>query len=186
MFGTTLTLACTVMHIYVFWRVASVPVIRRRIPGKYIITAAASLWALFLVGRTYGHGREGSLPAALELLGMNWMASLFLICILLLVMDTVTAFGCLFPRHAPSLRGSAMMAGVMLAMVANVQGLRPPAVESCDLYLPGLPEELSGIVLIGLSDMHLGSTIGRSWLEDRIAQVREERPDIVVFLGDTF
>ena len=37
---------------------------------------------------------------------------------------------------------------------------------------------------ICLSDLHLGSLLGRPWLEARIDQVRAERPDLVVLLGD--
>ena len=37
-----------------------------------------------------------------------------------------------------------------------------------------------------MSDLHLGSLIGKRWLAARVAQIRGQRPDLVVFLGDLF
>jgi predicted MPP superfamily phosphohydrolase len=59
-------------------------------------------------------------------------------------------------------------------------------VERYEVRLPGLPGELDGTVVIGLSDLHLGSLIGEPWLSARIDQVQAERPDLVVLLGDLF
>jgi hypothetical protein len=43
-FGTLLILGATPMHVYVFWRVASVPYVKRRIPRKVLVGAGALLW----------------------------------------------------------------------------------------------------------------------------------------------
>jgi predicted MPP superfamily phosphohydrolase len=59
-------------------------------------------------------------------------------------------------------------------------------VQSYDVSIAGLPEKLEGTVVIALSDLHLGSVLGEQWLTARIEQVRAERPDIVVLLGDVF
>ena len=45
---------------------------------------------------------------------------------------------------------------------------------------------LDGLVIVALSDMHLGSQLGKRWLDDRIAQVLAQQPDLVVLLGDIF
>jgi hypothetical protein len=124
------------------------------------------------------------LAEALELAGMNWMGVLFLIFISLLAIDLVTVFGFLMPRRAPSLRGWALAAGVALSLVALFQGLRPPVVQSYDVTLNGLPDELDGTVVVAMSDLHLGSQRGERWLANRIAEVNAERPDLVVLLGD--
>jgi hypothetical protein len=53
-----------------------------------------------------------------------------------------------------------------------------------EVRLDGLPAELDGTVLVALSDTHLGSMIGTRWMRDRVQQVRELEPDLVVMLGD--
>jgi hypothetical protein len=84
------------------------------------------------------------------------------------------------------IRTWALVAGVVLSIVALVQGLRPPVVQSYEVRLAGLPLEMDKTVLVAMSDLHLGSLIGKRWLAARAAQVRELRPDLVVFLGDLF
>jgi len=174
------------MHIYVFWRAASVPFINQHVSRKIFIGAGLILWAVFLFGRVIGHSRTGAMAGTLEFLGMNWMAVLFLMFIPLLFIDIVTFFGFLMPRISPSLRGWALLAGMAFSLIALFQGLRPPVVENYEVSLPGLPDALDGTVLVAVSDMHLGSQLGERWLTARIAQIKTQQPDLVVLLGDIF
>ena len=41
--------AWTVFHVYVLWRVAAVPAIARRVPGKAIAAAGVLLWSGFFL-----------------------------------------------------------------------------------------------------------------------------------------
>lgn len=186
LFGFILTSTITLMHIYVFWRVASVPLLKRHIPPKLLIGAGMVLWAGFFFGRVLGHKGTGPLAIMLELLGMNWMAVLFLVFVSLLAMDFVTGFGFLLPRLAPSLRGLALVIGGMLSVIALVQGLRAPVVQDYEVCLSGFPDEMDDTVLVAMSDLHLGSLLGERWLEARINQVQAQQPDLVVLLGDIF
>jgi predicted MPP superfamily phosphohydrolase len=174
------------MHVYVFWRAATAPLVKRHIPPKYLIGAGVILWGMFLLGRNYGHGGTGVLAATLEFFGMNWMAMLLLTTVSLLTVDLVTVFGFIMPRLAPSMRGWALVAGGVLSAIALFQGMRPPVVQKYEVSLAGLPAEMDGTVLVGLSDLHVGSLIGERWLAARVAQVQAQRPDIVVLLGDIF
>ena len=186
MFGTVLISVCTLMHIYVFWRAATVPMVHQCVSGKHLILAGVILWGIFFLGRVVGHDGTGTLSGILEFLGMNWMAVLFLTSISLLAIDLVTGFGFLMPRIAPQLRGFALVAGGVLSVIALFQGMRPPVVQSYDVRLPGLASELDGTVIVAMSDMHLGSMLGKRWLSARVAQVNAQRPDLVVLLGDIF
>jgi hypothetical protein len=140
----------------------------------------------FFLGRIIGHTRTGILAGVLEFLGMNWMAVLFLTFLPLLLIDLITLYGFFMPRLAPSLRGAALVIGMVLSVIALIQGLRPPMVEKYEVTLPSLPATLDGTVVLALSDMHLGSQLGKGWLSDRIAQVKAEKPDLVLLLGDIF
>jgi uncharacterized protein len=48
MFMRTLLGAWTVMHLYVFWRLTSLPAVVRRVPRVFLAGAAILLWALWL------------------------------------------------------------------------------------------------------------------------------------------
>ena len=186
MFRTILISLCTLMHIYIFWRAASVPFIERHVPRKILVGAGVIVWAIFLLGIVIGHGQTGILAETLEFFGMNWLGILLLIFTSLFAVDIVTLFGFLMPRVSLRLRGWALLVGTALSMIALFQGLRPPVVEKYEVELSGLPAAMDGTVLVAMSDMHLGSLLGESWLTARLAQVKVQQPDIVVLLGDIF
>jgi len=53
--------------------------------------------------------------------------------------------------------------------------------------LPGFPHGMDGSsFIVAMSDLHLGSQLGERWLEARVTQVKAQRPDLVVLLGDIF
>jgi uncharacterized protein len=186
MFGVILISAVTLMHVYVLWRTNSVPLIRRHMTGKRLVTAGLALWFLFLIGRVYGHDSPGALATFLELAGMTWMAFLFLLAVPMLAVDVITGFGLLMPGAAPRIRGAAIIIGALFSLIAMVQGMRQPVVQNYDVHLPGLPPKLEGTVIVGLSDLHLGSLRSEQWLNERVSRVQAERPDIIVLLGDIF
>ena len=186
MFGTILLSIVTLLHVYVFWRVSSVPFIHQHVPRLILIAIAVVLWAGFYFGRVFGHGRSGTLATMLEIFGMHWMAVLFLIFVCFLSVDIITVFGFILPRLAPSLRGLALIAGGILSAVALFQGMRSPVIQEYEVTVPGLSDSLDGTVIVGLSDTHLGSIIGEKWLERRIAQVQDQKADMIVMLGDVF
>jgi uncharacterized protein len=186
MFGLILLSAVALMQFYVFWRASSVPVVNHLVPRRILIGTGIVLWGGFLIGRIFGHGGTGVLASALELFGMTWMAALFLASVSLLAMDLLTGFGLFFSRIVPSLRGWALVAGAALCVVALVQGLRPPVVEKYEVRIPGLSNEMDGMTMVAMSDLHLGSILGKRWLEGRVAQVQALRPNLVLLLGDLF
>jgi predicted MPP superfamily phosphohydrolase len=176
----------TLLHIYVFGRMASVPFLKRFIHRNLIIGFGAGLWTIFFFAIVFHHGGSGTLSTMLELFGMNWMAILFLLCVPLLAVDLITGFGFLMSRSAPSLRGWALVIGVALSVIALIQGFRPPVVQSYDVHIPGISNEMDGTVIVAMSDLHLGALLGEKWLAERVTQVQEERPDLIFLLGDLF
>ena len=186
MFGIILLSVVTVMHVYVSLRASSVPFLKGRVLRKVLIGTGIVLWAVFFLGLFMGHRSTGIFAVVLEIIGMHWMGALFLFTVSFLAVDIVTVFGILLRRHAPFLRGCALVAGVLLSIIALVQGLRPPVVQNYDVRLPGLPSEMDGTVIVAMSDLHAGALVGKEWLEARVAQVQEQKPDMVVLLGDIF
>jgi predicted MPP superfamily phosphohydrolase len=174
------------MYIYVFLRVSSVPWVIKRFPLKARSVLFLSLWAVFLLGRMYGHGRTGALAAALEFVGMNLMGALLLVTAGLVFVDAVTVFGLLIRKSAPRLRAAAVIVGLALSVIALFQGMRPPVVHKYDVYLSGLPGEMDEKVIVGISDTHLGTLIGERWLSGVVSKVQALQPDMIVLLGDIF
>lgn len=184
MFRIIVLSVVTLMHFYVFLRALSVPFLKP-IPPRLLIGAGIGLWVVFLLGIFYGRGGSGLAAKTLEFIGMNWMGVLFLCAVSLLAFDLVAGFGLLMPRWAPRLRGLGLAIGIALSAIALVQGLRAPVVRNHEVYISGLPSEMNGTVIVALSDLHLGSpSLGKRWLERRVAQVQGLKPDLTVLLGD--
>ena len=186
MFGLILISIVTIFHLYVFWRVSSVPFLKNHIPVKTICVAGLLLWSLFFLGRVYGHAGTGPVAAGLEFFGMIWMATLFLLLTSFLALDLISGFGFFMERYVPELRGAALLVGLLLSVIAMVQGMRPPVVTNHQVALKGLPENLDGLVLVAVSDLHLGSQLGEKWLASRVRQVMDEKPDMIVLVGDIY
>jgi predicted MPP superfamily phosphohydrolase len=184
MFGISLLLAITVMQVYVFWRALTVPFVKTHIRRKTIIFVGFLLWGCFFFSRIFGDSGIGAFSNIIEFISMTWMAVLFLTFIPVFALDLVTGFGYFFPRYTPSARGFAVIAGILLSVIALIQGLRPPVVQNYGIELSGLRDEYDGTSIVAISDVHLGSLIGTKWLEARIAQVSEQKPDLIVLLGD--
>jgi predicted MPP superfamily phosphohydrolase len=185
-FGIILLSIVALFHLYVFWRAGTVPVIKKHLPLRIIGVAGVLLWSMVFLARFYGHAGNGQFAAVLEFAGMTWMAMLFLFAVTLLIVDIVTCFGLVMVRMAPSLRGLALIAGLLLALIAMVQGMRAPLVSKHEITLSGLPADLDGIVLVAVSDLHLGSQIGPDWLSARVEQIMDGKPDIILLLGDIY
>jgi predicted MPP superfamily phosphohydrolase len=174
----------TLLHVYVVWRAATVPVIARHVPRWLLIGVAVLLWMGVIVARLADRLGAGIVAGPLELIAWDWIPLLFFLAGMLLVVDVVTLFGFAFRRLVPRLRGWALLAGATLGALAVVQGVRPPVVRSYEVRLAGLPTALDGTVLVAASDFHLGRWVGARWLAARVAQIAALRPDIVVVLGD--
>jgi uncharacterized protein len=84
-------------------------------------------------------------------------------------------------------RGIAGLAGVAslgLAGFGVASALGQVGVSKVRVPLSRLPNSLSGFRIAQLSDLHIGPTLGKSWLASVVATVNAEKPDLVVITGD--
>jgi uncharacterized protein len=114
----------------------------------------------------------------------HWIACLFLISICLLAVDLVTVFGFVLRNITHRLRLLALSAGILLCVMAHIQGSRPPVVTEHEIVMQGLPGELDETVLAAVADTHIGADNGLEWLEERVQQILDMRPDMIVLIGD--
>jgi len=136
------------------------------VPAVWLWPCAFLLWASYPISRW----REWHW---LEFIAANWMGVLFLQFAALVVSDIVT-----LGRVSP---GMAVTVAGILAVIALIQGLRPPVVRDYEVALPGLSRELR---LIAVSDLHLGSLIGQRWATRLITRINALQPDLVCVVGD--
>jgi predicted MPP superfamily phosphohydrolase len=184
LFLTTALSIWGLVHLYVFWRLASVPWIVEYLPRKVLVWAGVFLWLSYVLARLAGGLNWPVIAFSLEFAASVWMGLVFLMFVALMGVDVVTLGGAVFARHAASVRGWAVVAAVVLGGVALVQGMRAPVVTRHEVRLAGLPAERDGLRLVAISDLHLGRLLGERWLTQRVAQVNGLEPDCLVAVGD--
>ncbi len=184
MFFVVILAIWTSMHLYAFWRIASVPFFADHVPTWVLALAGVFLWGAFLASRIAERLGAGLLAQVLEFVGGNWMGILFLMVVCLLVADIVTGFGYFLPLMARQIRGWALILASALCVVALVQGMRAPVVRDYEVQIRGLPAERDGTVLVLASDLHVGGFRGQRWLSARVDEINALRPDLVVLAGD--
>lgn len=176
----------TAMHVYVGVRLWHVPWLRVWVPARVVVCILAFLWACYPAARFLERTRMATAARPLEFVGAEWMGVLFLVAVSLLAVDVATGFGWLFPRATASLRTGALLVAGLLAVVAIVQGLRSPVVSGIEIELKGLPREHDGLVLVYISDLHLGSLLGERWLTAIVDRVNAQDPSLIALGGDVF
>ncbi len=174
----------TAIHAYLFWRAATIPFIARHVRRGILAGVVAFLWIVFPASHSLEDPSLGAIASVLALIGANWLGVAFLLFVTMLAVDVVTAFGMLFPKTAPALRGWALLAGGILTVIALVQGSRAPAVRSYEVQIANLPPASNGTVVVVASDLHLGALTGERWVAARIEQIQAQRPDMVILAGD--
>jgi hypothetical protein len=180
-----------VMHAYLLWRVATVPAVATHVPRVALVLGFVLLALAYPLSRILDLKGITTIAYPLELVGAVWMGVLFLALILVfaadvvaLVVDGLRAVGVGLPALGPSFRLGAAAVALLLGGIGLGQWLRGPVVQAYEIKLPGLPAERDGLVLVAVSDLHLGSLLGPKWFAARLAQIEALKPDLVAVVGD--
>ncbi|HSU38958.1 MAG TPA: metallophosphoesterase [Polyangiaceae bacterium] len=71
-----------------------------------------------------------------------------------------------------------------LSAVAVRSGLARVALRDVNVRLRRLPKSLDGLTIVQLTDVHVGPTIGRAFIEDIVARTNAVSPDVIAITGD--
>jgi len=85
---------------------------------------------------------------------------------------------------ARSVAGVVTAAAGTLTAVALRSALGPVAVKRVPVTLARWPEAMNGFKLVQLTDVHVGPTIGRAFIETIVAHTNALNPDLIAITGD--
>jgi len=85
---------------------------------------------------------------------------------------------------ARGVAGVVTAAAGTLTAVALRSALGPVAVKRVPIMLTRWPEALNGFKLVQLTDIHVGPTIGRAFIETIVAHTNALNPDLIAITGD--
>ena len=174
----------TCLHGYVFWRLSSLPVVTSFISNWAIWSAAVACCVSLPAGRWLTKFGLPGVSAVVEAFAMTWLGLLFLFFVCFLVVDCITLGGLFLSSRVLLFRTIGAGLALVFAAFAVYQGRRAPVVNAQEVTLPGLPRERDGLRIVFVSDLHLGSQIGKSWLHDLAGQVSALNPDLIAVGGD--
>lgn len=81
---------------------------------------------------------------------------------------------------APVILGASLVAMALGALTA----LRGPRIERVEIRIPGLHPDLDGFRIVQISDLHVGRTIRRRYVEHTVERALSLAPDLVALTGD--
>ena len=127
------------------------------------------------------------LLAWVGLLSMGFLSSLFVFTFLR-EFFLLGAHLLLSAQHAAALVEISARWALGLTAFVTLAGLgfarRPPRVVHVDIPVRGLPQDLHGFSIAQISDVHVGPTIKRGFVEDIVARVNSLKADLIAVTGD--
>jgi predicted MPP superfamily phosphohydrolase len=188
------------IHYYLWARLVRDPQLPA--PWNGVLTAAMALLAVgtpaaIVVGRVLGRNRPG-MQAALAWPAFIWLGTMFLLLTAVFAADAARAIVAIARRVAGSdaidpdrrtflARLSATAIAVLVTGLGGVAvraALRPVDVRRVRVRLERLPRRQHGFSLVQLTDLHVGPTIGREFMDDVVRRTNALEPDLIAITGD--
>jgi len=183
------------IHYYLWARFVRAPALP--VPWRAVATVALGALAvgmplaMFLGRRVPSVGRALAGPAFL------WMGLMFLLLVTMAGADLVRFVASLVRRANegpldPSRRvvAARLAAGTAAALSGGLGAVAwraargPVAVKRVEVALSRLPQAHDGLRIVQLTDVHVGSLIGRAFVEDVVRRTNALQPDVVAITGD--
>lgn len=196
-FGIALSLMGA-LHYYVWARLVrdlALPPIPHRVLSALVIALFVSLPITLSLARR--HSVDSLRP--LVMTAFCWLGVLFILVMLLFVTDIGRVFASLASKLVADLgptdperrlaiarmlgAGVAVVAGSASAVAAR-SGLTELGVKRLEVALERLPPSLAGFSIVQLSDIHVGATIQREFIERVVAMTNALEPDLIAITGD--
>lgn len=186
------------IHSYVWWRL----IYQARLPRHWFIGLTALLVCLFLSGPITTASRNvwPSISATFGWISLPWMALCGLTFVALVILDVSNLFvrtGRRIVRGAappvsPDRRaflsritgGAAMAIGSASVARGMVSARGEHEIVDVEIQLARLPKALDGFSIVQLSDLHIGMTIDRAFVQRVVDRANALSPDLIVLTGD--
>ena len=195
-FFAVLTLVVGGTHYYLWSRLIRAPelgaVWQRR--GAFIFLGLALLTAL---GMTASRFLPRQIASIISWVAYGWMgiSVLFLFLLLGTELVRVAIHGYNAVSSAPAdpdrrlaisrgIAGIVAVVGLGAAGTGTVSALGQVALRNVKVPLRRLSPSMSGFRIAQLTDLHIGPTLGKGWLQDVVAHTNAANPDMIVITGD--
>jgi hypothetical protein len=120
-------------------------------------------------------------------LSMGWVSFALVFTLLRDALLVLTLPQFLAAQHAMVVEKGApvvLVASLVALVLGALTALRGPRIERVEIRIPGLHPDLDGFRVVQISDLHVGRTIRRRYVEHTVERARSLAPDLVALTGD--
>lgn len=187
-FTLTVVGLLTLLHAYIGWRLlpALVTAPASRVLGIGLLLLSIALIPLGMLAR-FLFARQ-MLADRLSWAGSLAMGFFSSLLVFTLIRDAILLLSFLFGGLPQAgVRGSAALvplAALLVTLIGFVNARRLPRVVTVEIPLSNLPAQLIGFTIVQLSDIHVGSTIKRDYVQAIVDRVNGLDADLVAITGD--
>ena len=172
-------------YVYVAARLTSTAALRLALAAPFVM-----VWMLPVVywfGDRDRRGRVHEWVQALSFLCMGWLSFLFVLTVGRDVLLLATALPSLAVVHTRLLEAGAVwvpLAALAAVGVGALPTLAGPYVRHIDIPVEGLAPDLDGLRIVQISDLHVGPTMRRAYVQRVVEMTKELAPDLIALTGD--
>ena len=180
-------------HYYVWARLvrdASLPSPWGRVATVGIVLLFVLLMSVFIAVRALSR----RVAAPISWIGFTWLGVLFFLVISVGVSDLVKVIA-VRDRGGPDdpdrratlariFGGAAALVGIGASGIGLASVLSPVAVKRVRVAIDRLARSQAGYRIVQITDVHVGPTIGRDYIEAIVARINALEPDLVAITGD--
>lgn len=147
----------------------------------------------FIIGRVLENYWLSVVSDLFVWIGSFWLAALAYFVLACLAVDLVRLLGILLPLHLPEygdpvrMRQLGLFAVVFIVLLVIAGGFwnaRTPRIHRFSVAVAKQTQGIHSLRMVVVSDVHLGTIIGRDRLARIVEQINDLRPDLVLFAGD--
>ena len=124
---------------------------------------------------------------AASYLSMAWVSFILVLTLARDLLLLVTAASALERAHHVVAEAGVLVvlvAALVAVAIGAIVALRGPGVEEVEVRVPSLHPDLEGFRIVQISDLHVGRSIRRGYVERVVARARSLAPDLVALTGD--
>jgi uncharacterized protein len=185
-FLSVLSTLLAIAHYYLHWRLVAQP----QWPEPWLAALTAATWASAVAtpfGLALGRVLRNGLGRAVAFVSYAWFGMLGLLLMFALLSEPLRLLARLWLPELASARafGAAIAATVLVGFVAGlISANKAVGVRRLDVRLQRLDASNEGFKLVQLSDVHIGPTLRKEWLQRIVNRVNELQADAIAITGD--
>jgi predicted MPP superfamily phosphohydrolase len=123
-------------------------------------------------------------PRFAELISHGAFFSMGVVSYLLVFSLIKTLAALIYPKSEEIGGLSVLIATVAPMAIGTYRALRGPKIKKVHLEIQNLPRELEGLTIVQISDLHVGPSIRRRYVEGVVSQINSLSADLVMMTGD--